>query len=103
MEIETLASRQKARKSNRLRPNIRRRLPPVNSLLDVVLDGMEHSLGQAKRSEARAGQGPGIPEGHRCRPFARRMADGHGRRYSPSGLTESILATMYTRRTWVLR
>ena len=42
----------KDRKSNRLGPSIRRREPLVNRLPDVVQDGMERSLGQAKRREA---------------------------------------------------
>ena len=40
------------RKSNCLDPSIRRRKSPVNRLLEVVQDGMERSLEQAKPGEA---------------------------------------------------
>ena len=39
----------KDRKSNRLHPSIGRREPLVNSLLGVVQDEMERSLGLAER------------------------------------------------------
>ena len=42
----------KDRKSNRLRASIRGREPRVTSLLEVVQEGMERSLGQAKPREA---------------------------------------------------
>ena len=53
----------KDRKSNRLHPSIRRRELPVNGLLDVVEDGMERSLGQAKAGVALGRQFSGLRKG----------------------------------------
>jgi hypothetical protein len=82
----------KDRKSNRLHPSIRRRELPVTGLLDLVEDGMERSLGQAKPGEALGRQVSGRSKG------GFREAGNRG-----SGQTPKRRSPSYTRIEFVVR